>query len=84
MLRERLLQLPDVLRPERHRPPHAAARPRIREAHEPLSLCRLSSWTLDENRFAPARCFTVSSSTSSAGPHGVAAFAMPRKLTRKA
>ena len=33
-----------------------------------------SSWTSETNRRSPACCRTVSSSTSSAGPHGVAVF----------
>ena len=35
-----------------------------------------SSWTTDAKRLSPARWASVSSSTSSAGPQGVAAFAI--------
>jgi hypothetical protein len=80
MLDEGGFQPSDVPLPERHRPSRAAARTGVGEADEPLASC-----TFEENRFAPACCLTVNSSTRSAGPHGVAALvAMTRKLARDA
>src|SRR5205823_5713387 len=43
-----------------------------------------SSCTFDANRFSPDRCGTVSSSTTSADPQGVAVFAMKTTVRQKA
>ena len=57
-------------------------RPRRRSARAAPPSPSRAAGRFDANRFSPACCGTVSSSTRSAGPHGVAAFAMTRTLAR--